>query len=114
MFKPCEYCRGGHFLDFSGDGVEDVTIDVHGSAILVWPWDSDEPARVSVRYCPMCGRLLREEQSRLVGMTQAKNHLSAVLREANESGADIVLMRRNAPYARISPLAADERSEKDS
>lgn len=40
-----------------------------------------------------------------VGVTQFKRSLQRYLRDANEDGHEIVVMRRNSPVALVTPMA---------
>lgn len=52
------------------------------------------------------------EVTRTVGLTFFKRNLEKVTRSVNESGKELVVMRRNAPWIKVVPLATRDCNEK--
>ena len=49
----------------------------------------------------------------MIGLTRAKAELNKVTARANETGRPVTVLKRNAPWVRIVPLAARNRSGKE-
>lgn len=42
----------------------------------------------------------------VIGLTRAKEQFNSITARANETGREVLVMKRNAPWVKIVPLAA--------
>lgn len=55
-----------------------------------------------------------DEKTQTVGLTYFKRNLERVTRSMNQSGREIVVMRRNAPWVKVVPLATESGRDSES